>query len=530
LFTKEGIDADAVRFVQTAETQPAQPESIQAQPIPKPQSPNPRFYVRGLLGFLLAAFVVLSIFIAWPLHLPSMSPGNRSIVVVGPGGFRFAGRGIAENLCNALDRNAHDDEPRAICHNRGFGDNEKTVRDKALQAKASVLVVVDDIGVSQVELLGSLAGHDRLAHGWPRVDLSKSGATDSLAPVLHELARAADGANDGAFDKSRLRCGESVVEEPFGVALAIMVLRLYVPNCLSIDTDIDALRPRCHGEECQILALLVPKSVPAPDDCDNESDAAKQLACMRKQAVDSCETTEKKSAQSWLNRLDAVPNPFYRITASEIAACIIAHGSDLSSEEKTALELRADKPEPDCESSACAAIEGQCMFCAFAISERARYWAQATDWKRAERDYERAFRTSRNTEHLLGLVASRLHRFKDIAGDELARKTAADLKAMGSAEAKQKLRARLLAWVAAKREGNETYVSAAEISLLEAYGELAVGEPVYSRETPDEMERSLLCPRQAKNCPIYDFLAVPKVAGPADKLRQMLRGAVQPEE
>jgi hypothetical protein len=213
-----------------------------------------------------------------------------------------------------------------------------------------------------------------------------------------------------------------------------------------------------------------------------------------------------------------------------VAACVFAHGRRLSSERKAALLGRADRAEPECDAPACEAVPGQCAFCAAAVGERAGFWAAARDWARAERDYDRAFRTSRNNEHLLGMVESRLHRFDEFAAVELARKTAEDLKAMAGANAAQKVRAGLLAWVAAKREGNKTYVGAAEQSLVKAYGELPEGASIYSREKPDETERTLVCPRDAKECPVYDLLAVPKEAGVADRLREALRGAVLPDD
>jgi len=534
LFTKDGVDADTVRFISDAGKSPPSGPKESKPPATKSPSaqakPLPKSLVRSLLGILAVLVIAGGGFLAAPVRLPSIAPANGTIVVVGPGALRFGGQRAAESLCAALDNVAHDGEPRAVCRRQGFGDNDEKVRDKALQAGASVLVIVDDLALARMYPLGGLATHDRLARGWPSVDLTKSGTPNAFAPLLHELARAADGAKDATYDKTRLRCGESVAQEPFGVALVTMVLRLYAPNCLSVQEDVDVLRPRCRGEECQILDLLVTKPKPLPPDCDREPDAGKQLLCMQKQAIHACETNEKDVAQSWIGKFDAVPSPFFSVMASVTATCMIAHANGLSSDQKTLLEARADKAEPDCDAPACNATEGQCMFCAFVISERARYWAKARNWKNSQRDYERAFRTSGNNEHLMGMIEARLQRFKEFTGEEVAKKTAQDLKAMSNATVEQKIRARLLSWVATKREGNVTYVGAAEDAIVKAYGELPEGKSVYEQENHDEAERSLVCLRNAKACPVYDLLAVPKEAGTADKLREALRQAALPQE
>lgn len=525
LHCREGVDPSDVRLVDLPRGRALAPAKA-----PKKQGARGKREWLVALGLLAGSFVAAGAWIAAPARLPRVSKASGAVVVVGPGVFSTEGREAAGALCVALDHVASDAEPRAVCRSRGLVDGDEALRERAISSGASVLVLVDDGGVARLHLLGDLAEHDRLSRGLPRVDLSRSGSEAALAPILRELARAADGAKAGSFDKARLRCGESVAQEALGVAVSTLVLRLYAPNCGSSREDLDALRPRCRGEECRILDMLDVAHPPAPTDCDREADENARFSCMRRQALQACAEGQKGEASRWLERLDAVKNPFYGISASEVAACSIAFASGLSAEERASLEARADRVEAACEVPLCEAVPGQCAFCAAAVGERAGFWAHAGDWARAERDYERAFRVSKDNEHLLGMVESRLHRFRAFSGEELAKKAAEDLKAMSGADAAQKVRAGLLAWVAAKREGNETYVGAAERAILKAYAELSEGTSVYSRERPDEVERALVCPRSVKACAVYDLLAVPKEAAVAERLREVLRGAGLPEE
>jgi hypothetical protein len=107
----------------------------------------------------------------------------------------------------------------------------------------------------------------------------------------------------------------------------------------------------------------------------------------------------------------------------------------------------------------------------------------------------------------------------------LAKKTLEDVGKLGAdATEGQKVRARLLVWVAEKRRGNGTYIGSAVESVVESYRAMPDGLSVYQRENPDGLVRGLLCLPSEEECRVYDLLAVPKDAESPKSLREALRG------
>lgn len=179
--------------------------------------------------------------VAWlgaPVRLPVSTPSSGAVVVIGPGMFSLQGRRATSALCQALDRVARDGEPAAICRNRGAGEDDEGLREKASAAGASVFVAVDEAGVARLYPLATLANHDVWARGLPPVEIFQGGAAEALAPLLRELAHAAE---ERTVDRERLRCGESVMDEGRGIAVLTMFLRLKLPDCLSVQGGAESI-------------------------------------------------------------------------------------------------------------------------------------------------------------------------------------------------------------------------------------------------------------------------------------------------
>lgn len=489
----------------------------------------PRKTIARVLAIFVVAIIITSVtYWAKPLSLPPIKAGHGAVVVVMPRNPFDSARKSASDLCAALDYTAQGTEPKAICLSRGHFDHDDSLREQALRAGVSVLVMVDEFHMMRMYPLGKLADHDLFAQHIPAVDISRSSILAPLAPLLREWARVADGAPDGTLDIARLHCGQSVADEVFGVALSSLLLRRMATNCPSRHDDVSALRPQCREETCTMLDGLEVKEAPHPHNCDQETDDRLRLGCFRKHAFSACQDGRAVEAEQWSRLMDAQQNPFYAITAAGVAACILSHGKGLSTEQRARLDARAARHEGNCEMPACGAVSGQCGYCAAAIAERAGYWAHACEWVRMERDYEQAYRLSQDNEHLLGMVEAALHQFSTAVAERLAKRTSEDLKKLVNRTKQQAIRAALLEWVAAKREGNKTYVDAMEKSVIKAYDLLPAGEFVYARESPDEVERGLLCHRRAKQCVAYDLLTVPKDAATPQALREALRSAVLP--
>ena len=515
LHAREGVDPADLRLGRLTD-EPKKPEASATEKTTLEEA-KPREGRRKRVRVAVAAVaIVVTALIVWlvaPVRLPVFLPASGTVVVVGPGILSPRGQRAAKLLAESLDldRNRRDPEPPAVFRSRGLvGDGDDVLREKAITSQASVAIIVDSSGVGRIYPLGSLAGNDRLTRGLPAVDLSRNGAPDALAPLLRELARVVE---DRLVDEKRLRCDESVADDALGVAILTMVLRLKVPNCASVKGDEEKLARRCRNDECVLLPARE-----RSDEGGDKSDIWKEFNDRRDRGLQACEKRDTEGAFRIIEQFEAAGKAHHETVASEIAACLLASGSALSDEQTNKLRATARTTNAQCNDEACGGW----------LELRAWYWAKMGDWKAAEDDYAQAWSRQNNDERLLGVVDSRLHRFKEIESGELVRKTAEDLGRLSGADAKRNIRAAFLKWVAAKREGIKTYVDASEQSLIQVYGDLPDKESVYPDR--DEAERGLVCPRSAKECLVYDLMSVPKSAGSAEKLRDALQKAVLPNE
>ncbi len=517
LICREGVDPQNLRFVKAI-----------SENAPVRSMGTPKNVKRIFLASFVLLFVACTGYFVRPMALPPMKSAQGAIVVVTTRNPFDSSRDQAFALCAQLDEIAHGTEPRVVCQTRGYFDNDEALREKAANAGSSVFVVVDESQVAHLYPVGSLAQHDLLARHLPPIDLKGVNASQALAPLIREWARVADGAADGTLDRERLHCGESVAKEAFGLALSTMLLRRLANNCPSPNEDLVALRPQCRQESCTLLEGLEAKPLVRLTNCDAEADERLQLGCFRRHGFTSCREGKTAEAEQWLTLMDERQNAFYAVTASGLAACIASHASGLADERRAALRARAEKHEPECDIPTCSAVSGQCAYCASVFAERAGFWTKICDWDRARHDYDLAYRLSRDNEHLLGFIEVGLHRFSTTTAAQWGQSTAEGLKQLVNPTVEQKIRGALLAWVAAKRDGNKTYIESAEKDVLHAYDALLTRQSVYSPASPDIVERGLLCARTLKECPAYDLLTIPKESVTKEALRDALQHAVLP--
>ncbi len=520
LHCREGVDPDQVRFLGAPKGLAADDsagKTITGAGLAPAEVPPPaarRKPWRVMAGLFATWFVIAVVWLVAPLRLPMMGPAKGVIVVVGPGFFAAPGRSATDALCSTLHDVSRDGEPLVVCRNRGMGDDDEILRAKAIDAGASVLVAVNETGVAQVYPLKDLAKHDLVARGLPSIEVFRAGAAEALSPLLRELARVAD---KRPIDETRLRCNESVADDALGIAIVTMFLKIGATNCFPFEGDAEKLEPRCLNDECKKLLAPFMADKPAPV----EEDERAQLKALRKNGLSACENGDTAAAMQVLKGLTDVALPVQSMMATEIAACLSVHGNGLTDTVKTELRVVAKRDDPECD----------ILYRARIIGARAGYWAEGKDWKSAEEDYAHSWDLQKDYEALLGRVEVRLHRFKEISPDELVKKTLEDVgKLEADAKPGQKVRAKLFVWVAEKRRGNGTYIDSAVESVVAAYSAMPTdADPAYDRAKPDAVERGLLCLASAKECRIYDLLAVPRDADSAKSLREALRAAVLPE-
>lgn len=507
LHCREGVDPGAVLLL-------GPPKGLarnEDQGQNKPQETQKKPW-RVMVVIFAICLVFAAIWLVAPLRLPIAGPAKGVVIVVGPGFFSSPGRRATEALCETLNRVSRDGEPPVVCRNRGVGDDDEILRAKAIDAGASVLVAVNEAGTAQVYPLKDLAKHDLVARGLPAIEVFRSGAAEALSPLLRELARASE---KRPVDEKRLRCGESVADDALGVAMLTMFLRIGATNCFAVKGDPEKLEPRCSSEECKKLLapFLSDKPVPVEDE-------RAQIAALRMKALSACKNGDTTVAMQVMKGFTDAALPVQGMLATEIAACLSVFAPGLSDKAKAELRLLAKRDEPECEVNYRASV----------IGARAGYWAEGKDWKSAEEDYAHAWALRTEYEFLLGKVASRLYQFKVIPPDELVKKTLEDIGKFGADAAPgQNVRAKLCVWIAEKRRGNGTYIDSAVESLVAAYTVMPEGRAAYDRENPDAVERGLLCVPSAKECRIYDLLAVPRNVDSAKSLREALRAAVLPQ-
>lgn len=478
-----------------------------------------------MLG-VLAVLLGFGVWIAIPARFPTVTALSGVIMVAGPGSWSSNAKSATDALCEALDQAAHGSEPRTICRRRGYWESDVSLRKTAIEADASALVAVDDDGKGHLYPLGNLENQAPLDLGLPVVDLLRDEAPKKWAPIVRDWARAADMDSTAELDDARRQCGKTVEQEQLGIALSAMLLWLRPRVCWPAEVNIDPLKSQCRNDECVIVRWLEGQAqaiaAKNPAHCEGISDENARLGCFSKLAWEICPGPDAREALRMLKEIEAVQQSSYAVTASSLAACILAHFPAAAAGQKEALEVTAKKTEDTTD-----------LFYAATVAQRAGHWAYAKDWKQAQQDYEWSFQRLKDNESLFGIVASRLHRHKDFNAHDLRERTAADLKPLKSTQSAQpstphEVRAALMQWVAAKREGNATHLETAEASVMDTYDRLPTDAQVYP--TRDDTERGLVCPEGAKDCAVCDLLEEHKRPEMSSKLRNALAKAELPNE
>lgn len=545
LLCRSGVDPKKT-FVVSAEV-PVTPKGLRLRERMRRAAP----FVAALLGVSCAAAAFL------PLARVPADPGQKHpIVVAGPWLASAESRGARRALCEALDDEGarREGEPRVTCLALPLlGASEESVRAKAQEAGASLLVLVDNEGTARIRPLGALGGDAIFDKGLPRVELSDAAARAGLAPILRSLAHVVELNGYGErLDPSRLRCTPVSAEAPRSITLLSLLTGMFVPGCKLSGADAKNLRGSCafepsDSEECQLSMLLVASTSPSgPDAAKLRRKVAEasyrflSVALIQGGRL-ACRSDDQERAKEAARALWEMPSACLRLPASVLASCVLSQGGAAGA--AAAAEKDPWLREAEAFAGGSEAMECEASQRGATLAERGFWRARGARWAEAAADFSKAYEMSPEN-HALGLslvevlihegqapkALDELKRIKGALRGEEARfgkeRSSPEEDARAHRTRRDSIHAALLSWIAAryKADASEGDMTNASAELLDAYRSGWPDQAPVFNDAPDKVLRPLSCPSGVDPC-AYDVLARPKTSVSVDMLREALAAA-----
>lgn len=522
-----------------------------SSPTPAPPSLRDRLrraapVVGVLLGLLLIALPF------FPLtFIPAAKPHSGAIVVAGPWLASAPSLEARRALCAALDDDTlrQENEPRVDCVARApinLGDEH--LRQQAIAAGASLLVIVSGDGHASLLPLGQLAANPLFAERLPRVDLTRAKATEELAPLLRSIARIADLGRDIGPCQSRCPAIDMRSPPPPSLIALSLFIDAVTPNCgLPAAQALARIRDSCkrdhRGDECDFIDELYPVLGANCERLDARApltEKAEQLiahACLERarnacrDAVLRSDTTEAKASSGGPSLAEAdhvplslacAPQACVRITSSVIASCLLTMPGATTSADQVWLdeiERLADGEEGCKDANLRARVLG----------ERAWWRARRENWSGAADDYVRAAQTIPDPIYALNRAEVLLREGQPRSETE-ARRLLTDLLLRIDLSGPEDVHLALLTWVLQRRSPSVTLTSikTAESTVLDRYEKRIGDEEKVFDDPNDTVLRPLICRKDLSTCAL-EALAAPKSSGSRSELERALKDVTDAE-
>lgn len=517
------------------------------------RSPSLRLRIRRaapfagtLTGLLLLALLFL------PLTSVRVAPPKSgAIVVAGPWLTSARSREARKALCAALDDDAvrQEHEPRVDCIARALAHaSDERLRQQAIAAGASLLVIVSSDGHARLLPLGQLAANSLFAERLPRVDLTRAEAPEELSPLLRSIARIADLGRD--IGPGQRRCPAINMRSPPSLIALSLFVNAVSPNCgLPEERALAHLREVCDRDASSDVCGFIDELYPRLDaNCEGKgrdaqaplTEQAEQLvahACLER-ASNACRAAipllgmpeanassigpSLSGAGRMAQSLACAPQTCVRLPASVIASCLLTMPGATTSADQVWLgeaEQLADG-EADCKDA---------NLRARVLGERAWWRARRENWSGAADDYDRAAQTLSDPIYTLNRVEVLLREGQPRSETE-ARMLLADPQVRIDLSGPEDVHHALLNWVLQRRSPSATLTSikTAESTVLDRY-ERRIGDEEKVFDDPnDTVLRPLICRKGLSTCAL-DALAAPKSSGSRSQLERALKDVTDAE-